>query len=295
MAGEDVIADLRKGYGHLTLSQKRVAESIIEDPEFVAFATVDKMAARLDVSPSTIVRFAYRIGLSGYPELQDRVRQLVRSQLRSNMWAGGNAAEITSHLADTVYARSLRHDIEILHRSIIGLKADDLERAASAISAARRVYVVGGATTYSVAFFLSLALERIRGDSSVLMTEGHAAPALASLSKEDVLLVFTFPPYASSTLRITASAKAQGSTVIAVTDTVISPVGQQADIVLPVLSSGVSLQNSLVPAMAVANALINGVIEDSPGADERHRRILSVMNDWDAYILKDDVAPADEG
>lgn len=148
--------------------------------------------------------------------------------------------------------------------------------------------MVGGATTCSVAFYASLPFERIRGDAIVLMPDGHAAPGLVSLTSEDVLLAVTFPPYASSTLRIAATARAHRTTIIAVTDTVISPVGQQADIVLPVLSSGVSLQNSLVPAMAVANALINGVIGASPNADERYRRIQSIMNEWDAYILRDE-------
>jgi len=63
----NVLTDLRRSYKDLTLSQKRIAELIVEDPEFVAFATVEKLAARLEVSPSTIVRFAYRVGLSGYP------------------------------------------------------------------------------------------------------------------------------------------------------------------------------------------------------------------------------------
>src|SRR5688572_4590921 len=79
----DVIQSVRRSYDELTRSQKLIAEAIVEDPEFVAFATVDKMAARLGVSPSTVVRFTYRLGLTGYQDLQERVRTLVRSQMRS--------------------------------------------------------------------------------------------------------------------------------------------------------------------------------------------------------------------
>src|SRR5690349_14150311 len=45
----DVIGAVRRSYDELTRSQKRIAEAIVDDPEFVAFATVDKMAARLGV------------------------------------------------------------------------------------------------------------------------------------------------------------------------------------------------------------------------------------------------------
>ena len=88
MAPQDVISELRRNYDELTQSQKRIAEAIVEDPEFVAFATVDKFAARLSVSPSTVVRFAYRIGLNGYQELQEKVRERVRLQMRSSTAAG---------------------------------------------------------------------------------------------------------------------------------------------------------------------------------------------------------------
>ena len=81
-ANANVLTDMRHSYKDLTLSQKRIAELIVEDPEFVAFATVEKLALRLGVSPSTVVRFAYRVGLSGYPELQQKVRDVVRTQMR---------------------------------------------------------------------------------------------------------------------------------------------------------------------------------------------------------------------
>src|SRR4030081_1774567 len=77
----DVIEELRRRYDRLTQSQKRIAEYIVEHSQTVAFSTVDQMAAQLDVNPSTIVRFTYRLGLNGFPDLQERMRELVRGQL----------------------------------------------------------------------------------------------------------------------------------------------------------------------------------------------------------------------
>ena len=58
---DDVIADIRRHLETFTPSQRRIAECIVERPDAVAFATVHKLAERLGVSPSTIVRFAYRM------------------------------------------------------------------------------------------------------------------------------------------------------------------------------------------------------------------------------------------
>ena len=68
-------------YDRLTQSQKRIAQYIVEHSQSVAFSTVDQMASQLDVNPSTIVRFTYRLGLNGFPDLQERMRELVRGQL----------------------------------------------------------------------------------------------------------------------------------------------------------------------------------------------------------------------
>ena len=289
----DVISELRKGYDALTQSQKRIAEAIVEDPEFVAFATVDKMAARLGVSPSTVVRFAYRIGLNGYQELQDRVRTIVRQQMRSNAMPADGEQSLTSHLGDTVFARSFEHDLENLRRTILGLSIEDLDRAVDLLVKARRVYVIGGMTSHSVAYFASLALDRVRGDTHLLAGDAASAAPLLSLTADDVLLVFTFPPYASGSLRTTHWARRQGAKVIAVTDTPISPVGQRVDVVLPAPASGMSTQNSFVAAMTVANALLNGVVARHPSSMERYGRVMELLDDWDVFVLKgeDGAAP----
>lgn len=288
MAPQDVITELRRGYDELTQSQKRIAEAIVEDPEFVAFATVDKMAARLGVSPSTVVRFAYRIGLNGYQDLQDRVRERVRSQMRSSASVDDGAHGVTTHLGDSVYARSFERDLENLRRTILGVEVEDLDRAVAALVAARHIYVVGGATSQTVSAYTALVLDRMRGETTLLGPDAQTAPALVSMTEADAVLVFTFPPYASTALRVTNFAKDLGAAVVAITDTPISPVGQRVDVVVPALAHGLSTQNSFVAAMAVANALLNGVIARLPDAMSRYGRISRLMNAWDFYLLKGD-------
>src|SRR5262249_57666292 len=81
LGSSDVIEELRRRYDRLTHSQKRIAEYIIAHSHAVAFSTVDQIAARLNVNPSTIVRFTYRLGLDGFPNLQERLRDILRAQL----------------------------------------------------------------------------------------------------------------------------------------------------------------------------------------------------------------------
>src|SRR5262245_62736506 len=137
----DVIEELRRRYDRLTQSQKRIAEYIIAHSHAVAFSTVDQMAAQLDVNPSTIVRFTYRLGLDGFPDLQERMRELVRGQL-SRTGDPINESQVASHLEGTSFGVSLSHDWQNLHRTIAGLDAEGFGRAVNILVRARRVYIV---------------------------------------------------------------------------------------------------------------------------------------------------------
>jgi DNA-binding MurR/RpiR family transcriptional regulator len=287
----DVMEELRRRYDRLTQSQKRIAEYIVEHSQTVAFSTVDQMAAQLDVNPSTIVRFTYRLGLNGFPDLQERMRELVRGQL-SRTGDPINENQVAGHLEGTSFGASLSHDWQNLHRTISGLDANAMGRAVNILTRARRVYVVAGFSTFPVAQYCALILDRLRSEVSLLASnDAFATPRLVEMKPEDCVIAFTFPRYASATHRIVMWAKENKAKVIAVTDSPISAVGQVADVVLLAASAGTGMQNSLVAPMAVANALLNGVAAaKGTSALERYSRHDRLMNRWDAFLLKLDGA-----
>jgi DNA-binding MurR/RpiR family transcriptional regulator len=278
-----VISELRRRYDALTNSQKRIAETIVEDPSFVAFATVDKFAARLGVSPSTIVRFAYRIGLSGYPELQEQVRELVLKSLRTESDGSGDAA---AHLGPTVFGESLRHDMRLLDRTAERLEQADLDRAVDLLVGAGRVAVAGGVTAYGVAYYAAVTLDRVREGVVLLSNAPVPTGPIVDLREGDVLLALSFPPYARSTLGAIDAARGRGVSVVAITDSPISPLRGKVDVLLPASVSGIGMQNSLVAAMAVTNTVVNGVTERVPGALERYSETVGLLASWDVYLLE---------
>jgi DNA-binding MurR/RpiR family transcriptional regulator len=283
----DVIEELRRRYDRLTQSQKRIAEYIVDHPQAVAFSTVDQMAGELEVNPSTIVRFTYRLGLNGFPDLQERMRELVRGQL-SRTGDPINESQAAGHLEGTSFGASLSHDWQNLHRTIAGLDADAFNRAISLLARARRVYVVAGFTTFPVAHYFALVLDRLRGDVSLLASnDAFATPRLVEIKPEDCVLAVTFPRYARGTHRVAMWAKENKARVIAITDSPISALGQVSDVVLLAASAGTGMQNSMVAPMAIANALLNGVAAvKGTSALERYSRHDRLMNRWDSFLLK---------
>lgn len=279
----DVMTELQRNYADLTQAQKRIAEAIVDNPEFVAFATVDKLSARLGIASSTIVRFAYRLGLDGYPELQERVRVLVRSRLRGAD-EDANADALVSHLGESTAAASLRHDLDNLRHTIGDLDAAALDKATEVLSSARRVFLAGGLASGSLAAYAAHMFNRLRGNSTEL-GPGDIAADILDLTSDDALVVFCFPPYASQTLRLLEAARKQGVTVIGITDSPISPMGK-VDVTLTTHVSGIGPQNSLVAPIALINVLLNGVAASNPESAERHRKLYALLDEWNSFFLK---------
>jgi DNA-binding MurR/RpiR family transcriptional regulator len=283
----DVIDTLRHRYDGLTPSQKRIADYIVEHSQAVAFSTVDQMAAELRVNPSTIVRFTYRLGLSGFPDLQERMRELVRGQL-SRSGDRVNEGRVAAHLEGTSFGASLSRDWQNLHRSIAGINADAFAKAVNMVARSRRIYVIAGFSTFPVAHYFALILDRLRTDISLMpANDVFATSRLVEIRADDCVVVFTFPRYAAATHRIALWAKDNKARLIAVTDTPISAVGQIADIVLIAPAASTGSHNSLVAPMAVANALLTGVaVAKGASAQERYSRHDRLMNRWDAFMVK---------
>lgn len=283
----DVIEELRQSYDQLTQSQKRIAEYIVEHAQAVAFSTVDQMAAKLDVNPSTIVRFTYRLGLNGFPDLQERMREIVRGQLARTgdpINEGGGVAGLEA----TSFGASLSHDWQTLRHTIANLDAGAFDRAVQILARARRICVVGGFTTFAVAHYFAAVLAQLRAGVSLLASNDDSeALRLVEIEAEDCVIAFTFPRYAEGTYRIVAWAKEHKAKVIAVTDSPITAVGQLADVVLLVLATGIGLHNSMVAPIAVANALLNAfAAAEGATALERFARSDRLLHRWDAFLRK---------
>lgn len=288
----DVTQAVRSRYGDLTTSQKRIAEAIVEDPEFVAFATVDKLAARLGVASSTIVRFAYKLGLDGFPDLQERVRTVVRQQYRDVAQVAPGEGTLVSHLGDTPFAEALSRDQDNLTRTVRELDRATLERTVEVIARARRVFVCGDLTSYSLAYFTAIAVGRARPGVRLVRADAEGATALIDMGSEDALVAFSFPPYSRNVLSVVKWAKRRDASTVAITDAPFSPVGQRVDTVLAAHVSGIGPQNTLVPGLAVANAVVNGLIlgSDDDAILSRYREISELAEEWDLFVLGGDDA-----
>ena len=72
----------------LSKGQKRIAEYISCHYEKAVSMTAVMLGRQCGVSESTVVRFAMALGYEGYPEMQEKLRSMVRQRLTAEQRVG---------------------------------------------------------------------------------------------------------------------------------------------------------------------------------------------------------------
>ena len=79
----DILALIHENMDTFSKGQKRIANYILESYDKAAFMTASKLGKRVNVSESTVVRFAAELGYDGYPSMQRSLQKMIRNRLTS--------------------------------------------------------------------------------------------------------------------------------------------------------------------------------------------------------------------
>src|SRR4051812_4841451 len=67
--------EIKKRFIRLSRGQRKVAQFIIDNPNVIATHIASDVGKLIGVSESTVIRFCYAMDLSGFAELQERIKK----------------------------------------------------------------------------------------------------------------------------------------------------------------------------------------------------------------------------
>ena len=251
----DILELLKEKAPSFSKGQRAIAKYITESYDKAAFLTASKLGKIVGVSESTVVRFAVELGFDGYPSMQKAMREMVLNRLTSVQ-----RIEVASdRIGDQdVVSMVLHSDMEKLRQTGEILDRDAFQASVGAILSAKRIYIVGVRSAAPLANFLGYYLGYMFRNVHIVTASGSSEmfEKIVGITAEDVVIAFSFPRYSTATLRAAGYCRSVGATVVGVTDNRQSPLAQASDHVLLAKSDMVSLVDTLVAPLSVANALI---------------------------------------
>ncbi|MDR2514523.1 MAG: MurR/RpiR family transcriptional regulator [Christensenellaceae bacterium] len=250
---QELLARINQTGRKLSKGQKRIAEYIVNHYDKAAFMTAARLGQKVEVSESTVVRFAIALGYDGYPTLQKALQEMIRNRLTAVQ-----RVEMTGDLSEiAALSTVLRADMQNIRQTIEDVDEQIFLQSIEAISSAKRVYLVGVRSSGPLAQFLGYYMNFIHRDVSVI-TSGvsDVMEQIARVGGGDLLIAISFPRYSRRTIDAMVYAREQGARVLAITDTPLSPLGQLSDLCLTARSDMASFVDSLVAPLSLINALI---------------------------------------
>ncbi|MER7762879.1 MurR/RpiR family transcriptional regulator [Streptomyces sp. NPDC097619] len=257
---------IRATLGDFSPAERKVARVLLAGYPSPVFETVAVIADRAAVSTPTVLRFAARMGYRGFPDLQAAVRAELDARSASPVSlyeAAGLGRGDSRHDGAGILERAGTVFAPALSRTLAEIPPHDFERAVELLAdRKRRVTLAGGRFTHLLAQYLGLHLMQLREEVRFLPDRPvERTAALARLSRRDVVVLFDFRRYEEDKTAIAQLVRETGGKTVVFTDPWLSPAATHADVVMPAHVGTMAPYDSLVPTMAVIEAVIAGVIE----------------------------------
>lgn len=252
---DDLLKTIEDKIPSFSKSQKLIANFILQHYEKAAYMTALKLGNAVNVSESTVVRFAIELGYEGYPQLQRSLQNHIKNKLTSLQRMDVTRSRIGD---DDPLTGVLNQDIDKIRRTLETVDRESFDNAVATIVASKRIYIQGamssGLLTGFMHYYLRLILDKVTLVGAVSTAELYQQ--MIHIGEGDLLIAMSFPRYASSTIEACRFARESGAQIIAITDSESSPLTEFAHTSLFAASDMVSFIDSLVAPMSLINALI---------------------------------------
>jgi DNA-binding MurR/RpiR family transcriptional regulator len=248
---------LLEAYEAMPRQLRAAAQWVLDNPRDVALLSMREQAKRAGVTPASMTRLAQRMGFDGYEGL----RALYAERLRRGETEFSGKAEALVARRRQDGDGALAFDLaETLERHMAGLcrpdALDAVTEAATVLARARRVHVLGYRSSYPVACHFAYVYGLAGGSVRLLDGPGGTGPdALREATGDDVLLAVSVKPYTRAAVELADYAVKLGLPVVAITDSVVSPLVARARASIIVPTESPSFFHTMAPAFAVAEAL----------------------------------------
>jgi DNA-binding MurR/RpiR family transcriptional regulator len=256
---ENVLDVLRTRLDEFSPKQQVVGRFVLARFEEAVFLTAADVASRVGTSEASVVRTARRLGYSGFPEFREDLQVLFREKVlpADRMRYGASVSERPDAILDRVVEQALANIRET--QKLVDTQS--LLTGAQAIVSARIRYVIGTNASAGAAQLLGHQLSRIQPHVRVHTESGPGLfDPMLSLGKEDVVIAFSYPRYAKSTIDFVLLAKKKGATTLVITDSVLSPIAHIAHLTLVARADPISFAYSYAASTCVIDALVAAVV-----------------------------------
>jgi DNA-binding MurR/RpiR family transcriptional regulator len=280
----DVLELIKSRFDTLSPRLKEAARFVLSRPKEIALYSMRAAADRAKVHPTSMLRLAREMGFDGYEAFRDEFREWLNkskaetwSTRAHNMQSNAKSSQ-KFELLESIFRQETANLQAVFDETV----CNQLTAAAELIKAARHVYILGQRSLYPVAFYTAYVCKMFMSNAILVNGSGGTfADELRNVGQGDVLIAFSYQPYTRNTIMGVDFAIAAGARLIAITDSVVSPIAKKHQISIIVPNESPTLFQTIVPGLTVAQALTALLLADA--SDATMAEIKRSENQLDAF------------
>lgn len=250
-------------FADLSGAEKRAARVLTSNYPAAGLGTVKALADASSVSTATIVRFVQSLGFDGYRQFQSALRREVSLRSESALvQAHRNVSVSTTEGEQEPLGASRRAFVNGVEATFAALRDSEVDDFVGMLADPKvRVVAHGGVFSQIVAQHLVAQLRLFRSDVAVAPEDPLGLADILSAEGATVWVAFDFRRYTPAGLDLARKAHARGARIALVTDRWLSPIAEFADVVLTARVEAAGPSDTLVPALALVEALCEHAVE----------------------------------
>lgn len=280
---EALITEIHAQYEDLSKTNQQIAVYLTQNPNEVAMNSVNSIAEKQGIHPSSFVRFAQHFGFRGFKQLQGIFRQRLNTaapgfetraqQMRARLAEAGESG-VKGHLLDLV-----ANDLASLEQLVADVDEGDLERAVDLLESADCIYLIGQLRSEPVVILLRYILTMLGRRVVLIDAAGGLATHMGKvIGAKDVLLAVSFRYYAKEVVNTVEDVAARGVPIIAITDSTLSPLAKSASVLFEVPEREQAFSRSLAAPISLAQGLMLGLAARLSDDDGRKGPLIPVVS-----------------
>ena len=265
VGADDVLRRVRDVFDSLSPKLGRAARWLIDHPADAALLSMREQARSAGVSAPTMVRLAHLLDFPDYAALRRAFQQTVvghRGPADRQGRFGRRASALQSAPAGARLPRLTRAMVDAQVedvRSVEELNSPaELQAVVDAIAGARRVGFLGVRSSFAIAFYFRYGYNLI-ATNGVLFDGlgGFLLDQAEALERGDnALVAISQSPYSAPTVLAIEAAKQRGVTLVALTDSELSPLARLASHALLLRTESISYFPSMIAPLALVEVLL---------------------------------------
>lgn len=261
--------DIKRKFIRLSKGQRKVAQFVIDNPNVVATQIAAEVGRLADVSESTVIRFCYAMDLSGFSELQDKVKgYLIEKGDLTEVKKAVPSKKIKKQMGEDI----VKQDIASISKTFNQLNERDVEAVVQLLHQSKRIYFLGVKQSAPAAFWMYNSLQTLRDQVYLIEHEADKlAQQLAFMDEDSLLVVISLDNEYEEVRKTVEIAKRKNVKIVAIRDEKLTSTPEPASKVLFVPSALEGGVTATIAIFSLLHILVESMVKQNPQQYENFR------------------------